>query len=43
MFSSPLARKIVRVGLSSAAAGTALAIVFLGGSAEAAVPFGRGF
>lgn len=44
MFSSPLARKIVRVSLTSATAGAALALVFLGGPADAAIHLqGRGF
>lgn len=42
MFSSPVVRKFARVALTSATAGAALALVFLGGSADAAVLMGRG-
>jgi hypothetical protein len=45
MFSSFTARKVVRVVATSATAGTALALLFLGAPADAAVVarLGRGF
>lgn len=45
MFSSPTVRKVARVAATSAAAGTALALVLLGAPAEAATvaSLGRGF
>ena len=44
MFASPVVRKFARLALTSATAGAALAVVFLGGPADAAVlPLGRGF
>lgn len=42
MFSSLTARKVVRVVATSATAGAALALLVLGGPADAAV-LGRGF
>lgn len=44
MFTSPIVRKFARVALTSATAGAALALVLLGGPADAAVhAAGRGF
>jgi hypothetical protein len=44
MFASPVVRKFARVAVTSVTAGAALALVFLGGPADAAVlSQGRGF
>ncbi|HEY0240949.1 MAG TPA: hypothetical protein VGC37_20145 [Friedmanniella sp.] len=43
MFSSLTVRKAVRITATSVAAGAAVALVFLGGPADAAVILGRGY
>ena len=43
MFSSISLRKVARLTVTSVAAGATVAIVFLGGPADAAVFLGRGY